>query len=102
MLEPAGLLFDFSFIVDPKSFREQPFRQAMAADDVFGTLAAFLRENDHAFAMSGKISAGTKRHVTAIQHLLVNVRFRRMRRQIDQAAGAQFKTNRNGRPLPSA
>jgi hypothetical protein len=44
VLELAGLLFDLSFAFDVQGLSEEPFGQAVAANDLSGALAPTLGE----------------------------------------------------------
>ena len=44
VLELAGLLFDLSFAFDVQGLSEEPFSQAVAANDLSGALASTLGE----------------------------------------------------------
>ena len=66
MLELAGLLGDFFFVLNVKGLSKEPLRQPMAADHVFCPLAALLGEDDHVVAVAGVIACRTERDVAAI------------------------------------
>src|SRR6185503_7315946 len=75
VLELAGFFCDLFFIVHMKGLRKEPFREAVAADHIFSALAASFSKGDHMVAVAGMFSSRTKRHMAAVEHLLVRMRF---------------------------
>ena len=54
VLELAGLLLDLGFAVHGETVGEQAFRQAVAANNAAGTLAAAWREFDNDAAIADR------------------------------------------------
>lgn len=51
VFEPASLLGDFLFVFHLEGMREEHFRQAVAANDIFRATPSFFREDNHLLAM---------------------------------------------------
>ena len=94
VFELAGLLLDFGLAVHGQAVGEEPFGQAMAADDVGGALASARRElDDHA-----AVAVETPLGFSASWHGFTNGRWScdsgRMRLGRDQSRSPPFSRPR--------